>query len=178
MSKPLVKFEDLKALLDLEKDSLTDYPALAVIMDSVQSGLESYTGRILAGEDKVTQTGIEMFSTRYLYLKALPIKSVTSVTVGGVATTDYTVTSYGLKLGRTAADDSDWSVEYVGGFDEIPGELIRAALIQTGYEYQTKEHIGAEQVSTDGGSVQTPALALLSEVKKRLDPFVHIARML
>jgi len=64
-------------------------------------------------------------------------------------------------------------VVYTGGITEATNSMNRAALLQTAYEFQAKDHIGASSVSAEGGSVQRPELGLLKEVKRILSKDKH-----
>ena len=64
-------------------------------------------------------------------------------------------------------------IVYTGGITIVPDAMARAALLQTAYEFQSKDQIGAESVTTDGGSVSRPALGLLKEVKRNLEKYKH-----
>ena len=176
MAAKLTTFEDLKALMDLERDE-ADYPALVLLMDSVAGGIESFLGLKLTNDTYIETKRIRG-KTKMIGLDALPVDSVSSVTVDSAVTTDFELTDYGIELGLSVSND-DVIVTYIGGFEEIPEAIQRAALLQTAYEFQNHDHIGAESVSTDGGSIQRPALGLLKEVKRLLNPFKHpLNRML
>ena len=166
----LVTFEDLKSLLHLDNDE-EDYPALTLLRDSVKDAIESFLGRTI-DNDSYSETKRIVSKTKMVPLNALPVDSVSSVTIDGSASTDYTISDYGVELGATVSN-LPVVVSYIGGLEEIPGPINRAALIQTAYEYQNHDHIGAESVSTDGGSVQRPSLGLLKEVQRLLKTFKH-----
>jgi hypothetical protein len=165
-----LEFADLKALLDLEKASLSDYPSLALLVESVHDAVENYTNRALQEQDALTETQRMTRSTSMVDLRALPIASVASVTVEGDAA-DYRVTAWGVELTAEAPYAAEVAVTYTGGFEEYPADVYRAELMQTAYEYQNKDNIGAESVSTEGGFVQRPSLQLLAEVRRLLDPY-------
>jgi len=172
----LVPFESIKDLLDLEKESAKDYPALQIIKMSVDAAIENELGRELEQKARTETTSVTACGTSHIYLNAVPVVSVASVTVDGTAldSDDYTIMAGGLRL-ATEISGVDVVVVYTGGYaqDEIPASLERAALIQTAYEYQTKEHVGATSVTTDGGTVSTPALQILPVVKNLLSKNKH-----
>lgn len=176
----LFEYSDLKSLLGLEEELITAYPALVTIGNSVTSAIEDHIGRDITSAER-TESAFYGSSTRMISLRGLPITTVSTVTVtedgtATVLTTDeYVVTGYGIKL-LSPVEDSFVSVTYTGGFSSIPASIARAALLQTAYEFQSKEQIGASQVNTDGGSVSRPELGLLSEVKKRLKAHIHPLR--
>lgn len=168
---PLTDFDELRALLRLQKDDIEDYPDLAAIIRSVYAAMESYTGRAferMRRTERVMMTGGQIVT-----LRALPVAAVTSVTFGGTSLA-YTVQSDGLRLGARASGEV--AVIYTGGYAEAPEDLRRAATLQVLHEYQRKDHIGAESVSNEGGFTRWPQLGLLDEVKRLLAPYVHPAR--
>ena len=179
MTIELVSYADLKSLLGLEEALITAYPDLSLIKDSVVTAIESYLDRDLDyGEYQDNQFFNK--ATAYIKLNALPIESVESVIVkqSGEATTltadDYMIMNYGLFL-YSPSDLSSVSIEYTGGYadDDVPTPIKRAALIQTTYEFQSKDHIGASSVTNEGGSVQRPEIGLLKEVRRLLDRYKH-----
>jgi hypothetical protein len=107
-------------------------------------------------------------------LKAFPLVTLTSVLVG--EDTTELATSCTKKYGHIMlpnAVEANVTITYTGGYEEAPDPIKRAALLQTLHEWQRKDHIGAENVTNDGGSVIWPELGLLKEVKRLLDPYVH-----
>ena len=178
MALELVSYTDLANLIDLTKGLLSDYPALSIIMDSMVSAFEEFTGRKL---EKIARTDTQFVGAlkrSQIKLPAIPIESVASVTVtvSGISESyteddDYDITNYGIRL-WTACQNCKIVVVYTGGLAAVTEEanLNRAALYQVGYEWQNKTHIGAETVSTEGGSVTRPELQLLKEVKRMLKP--------
>lgn len=169
-----IPFASIKSLLDLDGDTYDDYPDLITVVDSVKASIEDYLGRTLDADD-YTQTVLpRLTQTRMVYLDALPVNTVASVEIDGVALTedDYVITDYGLRL-NTAVVEQTITVEYHGGLSAVPSNLSGAAAIQAAYEYQSKSHIGAQTITTDGGTVTRPALQLLTEVKRRLAKLRH-----
>jgi len=171
MTFELVSYADLKSLIGLTKVAITDYPALGVLQDSVQYAIEDELGRSLEKKDRTEVAHIGKTATQMIALKGLPVLTVTSVTVTQYQTdtllvsTDYDIVDYGIKL-YSKYSDAKITVVYNGGYDsaDVPLNINRAALLQTAYEWQAKDQIGAENVSTEGGMVQRPALGLLKEV--------------
>ncbi len=167
----IVTFEDLKALLDLEKAAMSDYPALELIAELVQPSFEQYLGVQFDEERRSFSKYIEN-PTKLIPLEGLPVKSISTLQFEGMDITGYTIVEFGLRLG---AEISNGLLEctYTGGLQEVPSWLRRAATLQVAYEYQTKEHIGSDYVTTEGGSVGRPALKMLNDVKRILDPHRH-----
>lgn len=176
----LVPFESLKDLQDLNQEKLSDYPGLQVIKQSVFSAIESELGRSLEQKERVEEIDTGVYPTRYVFLTGLPVVSVSEVLVDDEVLDPeyYRITKSGLRL-STQITEAFVQVTYTGGYenDAIPANLTRAALMQTTYEFQNKENIGASSVTTEGGTVNTPALQLLPMVIDILDEFKHPGRI-
>jgi len=181
MTVALVSYDELKDLLGLTKTSISDYPALDVLVNSVQYAIEEYLGRLLELNARTETLYIGGTSSQMVSLPGIPVSSITSVTItqGQVDTvsTDYDIVDYGIRL-HAKLQRAKVVVVYEGGLDDIPTSVNRAALMQTAYEWQAKDQIGAESVSTDGGMVQRPALGLLKEVKRMLNSEKHPLRLM
>jgi len=181
MALELVSYADLKNLLDLEDAEITDYPALNVINDTMIPAFEEHLGRKLNSESRTEVVWTNNSKKTMLMLPAIPITTMTSVTVSILGedeslteNTHYYVTEYGIKL-FTSVKNAKITIVYVGGISAVAEELNlnRAALYQISYEWQNKEWIGSESVTTEGGSVQRPELQLLKETKRMLQPSIH-----
>lgn len=170
MALELVTFEELAPILDLEKLEV-DYPDLAVIQELVKEAFEIHTKRIFKFDNHVEKLFIDS-RTKFVKLPAIPVDSITSVSIDGQLTEGYTVQAYGLKL-DCSVTDQEIIVDYKGGLAKTLSGLHRAALLQVIYEYQNKDSIGLETVSTEGGTVTKPELGLLKETKKLLKSFIH-----
>lgn len=182
MAIELVAYSELKALLDLNEAAIADYPALDLLRDSVTSAIEDYLGRDLEVIERTESIFIGS-KTKMIMLPAVPISTIASVTVtvAGEDTTytentDYEITQYGIRL-LSAISNSKIVIVYTGGLSAVPSGIARAALLQVTYEFQAKEHIGAESVSTEGGNVTRPELGLLKEVKRMLTKHQHAMRL-
>lgn len=170
-----IPFSRLKYRLNLtDGDSYEDYPDLNELVISVKASIEDYLGRILDIGDYTYTRLPSTTPTKMIYLDALPVNTVASVTVDGAALTssEYVVTDYGIRLNSEIANQKI-VVTYNGGLSAVPETLIRAGLIQSAYEYQSKTQVGAETINTDGGTVTRPALQLLPEVKRSLSKLRH-----
>ena len=173
MALDLIIFDELKALLGLSKTE-ADYPALEIIEKRIVAAVEGHIGRELALKERTAELDIT-FPTRQIRLKALPVVSVSSVTLQyfgeeeDIDSDEYMISSFGLKS-LIRLGPGRLVVVYTGGYanKDIPAIIRQAATIQAAYEFQTKDHIGAEQISTEGGTKTVPALALLGEVKDML----------
>lgn len=173
----LYDYDNLKALLDLDEDDISSYPALEFLADNVQARIADYLGRDLESVTQTESVRIRYGSaTREIPLRALPVASVSSVTIDGAASADYEIAAWGLELGA-AVSDVTVAVAYTGGYAAAPGWLTRALTLQIAYEWQNRDHIGADFVTQDGGSVGRPALQLLPEVRKTLDVHRHPAAL-
>lgn len=174
----LVTFAALRDLLGLEGEEIADYPALAVLRDSVTAAIEGYLGRGLELVERTHSSFAGQSLRRMIGLSGLPVASVASVQVGEAAATlsagEYSVTAYGIML-AAPVQYSPIQIVYTGGYaaDAVPAAIARAALIQTAYEFQSKDQIGAETISNEGGTVTRPALQILREARRMLDPYKH-----
>jgi len=178
----LVTFAELKTLLDLDGTTIAEYPALALLQTSVLSAIESYIGRELTSESRTKTLYIGGTPTSIIPLAGIPIASVASVTASFQGSdsdfeenSDYVIDSFGIRL-LHKVQITKLTIVYTGGLSETTGNLKRAALMQTAYEYQGKEQIGASYTSNEGGSVTRPELGLLKEVKRILDSEKHPLR--
>lgn len=177
----LVTFEELAKLLTLTKTPISEYPALEVIKDSVILAIEDHLGRSLNNEERTDTQYIGKLGRSMIKLPGIPITAVDSVTVtqAGVSesyveNTHYEIRGFGLQM-HMMLRNCKIVVVYTGGLSAVSEEpkLNRAALYQTAYEFQGRAHIGAESVSTEGGSVSRPALGLLDETKRMLNKSGH-----
>lgn len=181
MAIELVSYADLKSLLGLEGTIIGDYPALMVLKLSVTSAIEEYLGRELEVKARTEDVFVNESPTKMIALVGLPISSVSSVVITQNNTTetlsenDYDIAQYGIKL-HSNVSHAKISITYTGGVSTVPVGIERAALLQTAYEFQAKDQIGAENVSTDGGMVSRPALGLLKETKRMLKSEIHPLR--
>lgn len=168
----LVTFEDLAAMLGLQKESIDEYPSLKLLISSVYAAIESYTGRILEFD---TYTERVDTRNRLVPVQAYPITAVTAVIADNDPTTNM-ATACTRMVGHVQLPrevNSFVSITYSGGFEDAPAAIKRAALLQTVHEWQRKDQLGAQNVTNDGGSVIWPEFGLLKEVRRLLDPFVH-----
>lgn len=166
----LCSWEELRTALSLEDAAIDDYPDVRDARLRVAFALEAHLGRLFEPKERTESISVGTNSTRMIYLPGTPVASVSSVTVRTryetltLSEDDYMVVNYGIKLWGFVMN-SEITVVYTGGLVEIPGSFNRASLIQTVYEYQGKENMGATSVSMDGGSVTTPEIQLLKTVK-------------
>jgi len=166
----IVSFDDLKSVLSLSKDAITDYPNLAIIQDSVHVALEDYAGRRLGGIEKLSESGF-INNENHIDLENLPITSVTSVKIDGVAVTNYTIDKLGITLNSNAS--GKWEIVTKGGFKNIPSAIYRAELFQITYEYQNINNLAAKSFTNDGGTVSLPGYVLLEQTKSLINKYLH-----
>lgn len=173
----IVDFADLKVMLNLEKDSFTDYPDLELIADEVHSALEAHVGRKLDIISRVTETGITIGPSNNINLINLPIVSVESVVIEDIIVTsdEYTVDHYGISI--PIRKQGAWTITSKGGFKVIPDVIYRAELSQIVYEFQNKNNLAATIFTNSGGGTTVPGFVLLTQVTDMLKPFVHIDKM-
>lgn len=167
----IVEFDDVKALLDLEKAE-DKYPELQVILVQVHAALENYCQRSFEFDE---YTEIGYLDGSDIPLRALPIASVKSVAIDGKSQV-LNWRTRGDRISFRGHHEGNFKVVYKGGFDEIPADVKRAAVLQACHEYQRKDQIGATAVNTDGGSVQySGQIGLLKEVVRLLAPYRNYA---
>ncbi len=178
----LVTFAELKTLLDLDGTTIAEYPALALLQSSVLSAIESYIGRLLTSEERTEIIYVGNNPSDMISLPGIPITTVSSVTVsiyGDDETlsenSDFVIDEFGIRM-LYKFRLAKITIIYTGGLSETNGILKRAALMQTAYEWQGKEQIGASYTSNEGGSVTRPELGLLKEVKRLLNSEIHPLR--
>lgn len=187
MALELVSFASLKDLLGLEDSLITDYPALNILRESITAAFESYLGRQLESVER-SETFYITGPTNIIPLKAIPVTAVSSLEITmldeteSYSTGDYYFAEYGLNLDAPIYDgyksytnlvDAKIVITYTGGISSVPSDITRAALLQTSYEFLGKDQIGATSVTTEGGTVDRPALNLLPVVKNLLNPYKH-----
>lgn len=171
----LITFAELKKVLDLQQAAIGDYPQLEVLKESVEQAISDYIYRDLNEKGLVVeQEYVGEVPTRYITLHRLPVESVSEVSVDGIVVDAdrYRITDYGIQL-KQAVRSVSVSVTYIGGLEvgdtKILPNLKRAAMLQIAYELQGVENIGAETISSDGGTITRPELGLLKEVRRILD---------
>jgi hypothetical protein len=167
-----VPFIHVKEWLDLDKDSYEDYPALKRIAETIKPSFENYLGLFLEYDSYTEKLWTD--GSGDVVLRGLPVKKVKSVEVNGKPETDYTISQSGIKL-KYDSPGNAIVIKYSGGFDDIPADIQRAALLQLVHEYQRHDQVGATAVQNDGGSVSYPQLGLLAEVKRLLQPYKNYA---
>jgi len=175
MALELVTFDHLKAFLGLEGATISDYPDLSVIRESVYFGIESYLGRFLEATERTEEIRIK--KSKLIPLKGLPVTAISSITSDGDAVDSdyYDIDSFGLRLKYTATNEL-FSITYTGGYataDDVPDLIKRAASIQTIFEWQSKENIAATSVISEGGTTIRPEFGILEAVKQLLNPYMH-----
>lgn len=182
MAIELVSYVDLKALLELRETTINDYPSLDLLRTSVTSAIENFLGRCLESTERTEVIYIGSLKRSGIMLPAIPVSTISTVTITelGVSSeltvnSDYEIAEYGIKL-FIPHKNVKVVVVYTGGITTVPIEINRAALLQTAYEFQSKDHIGAESVSTEGGNVNRPQLGLLKEVQRMLVNHQHPLR--
>lgn len=174
MAVLLTDFDKLKSLLNLSKNE-SEYPDLMLLQDGVVAQMEAYTRRKFECCRRVDVRFVHC-DTKMIDLLAIPICNVHSVEVDGVKA-DCKITDYGVRLAEFA-EDARVVVEYTGGLKELEDELVRAATIQTVFEYQNKHSVGLKSTSNDGGSINKITTGLLPEVRAILDNYKHPMRLM
>jgi len=180
MAFELVTYTELRGVLELKSPTIQEYKPLQVLKASVEKAIENFIGRELESKARTEVVHLSPMGTKMVPLKGLPIASVATVTVtdayGNIETlteqTDFSIAAFGLRI-FSKIKDAQVSVTYTGGYAQadLPAAISRAALMQTVYEYKKAPHLGAETVTTEGGTIAYPELGLLKHVKELL--FLH-----
>jgi hypothetical protein len=179
MAIELVTYADIKSVLDLEAATIASYPSLSVLQSSVLYAIEEYLGRELESKARSETIYIGASPTKLIQLKAIPVTSVASLVVTistdsetYVLNDDYEITAYGLKL-YSEISNCKVAITYTGGISTVPTALNRAALLQVVHEFQSKDRLGSETITTEGGTISRPPLGLLPEVRRMLNAYKH-----
>lgn len=168
----LATFEQLALRIGLKKAE-TNYPELSIIHQGVVSAFEQLTRRKF---EITARSHIIFFEsmTNMIALEAVPVQTVTSVSVNGViiGTDEYKITDYGIRLNKDVKQ-CEVVVDYLGGLPSIPPNLNYAAVLQIGFDYTHKFSTGLQNTSNDGGSVSKERQGLLKEVRELLVDLNH-----
>ncbi len=154
---PLVSLADVKTHLNIT--ATTNDEELRRFIDAATDAAERYTGRSLRGQS-VTET-LDGNGTPNLLLGSVPVRSVTSVTIGGstVAATGYTASTSGVltRLGGSYTP-GPWTpgvgnvtVTYLAGEASPPPAAVQAVLELVRHLWQTQRGTmpGRAQVGDD-----------------------------
>jgi hypothetical protein len=178
-------FDEIKNVLELSKTE-ADYPNITLFEKIVVSGIENHLQRILTYANRAEKYHGLSNTTKYA-LKSYPIDVINSVTIDDVAIDLYDQNDpFSIDLYSAIPSNEIVSIDYDGGYKKItdigaefdniealPDDIYRAIFLQTIYEYQNRDHIGADVVSNEGGSISRPGLQLLNEVKRLLRNHRH-----
>lgn len=174
MAFELLPFEKIKNYLDLEGSNYADYPALEQIAARLVPSFEAETGRLFEKIERTVKIYVGNCPRRMLRLDALPVASVEQVQVDDsdtglidLGSANWRVTDYGVNL-YTHISNAVVEITYTGGLVDTVPVLEAAALYQMAYEFQSKDQIGASNVSNEGGTVTRPEIGLLKETRRIL----------
>ncbi len=173
--------EDLEFLLGRVFDT-TESVAAQGLLDQATAAIQSWTRQTLglAEDDTVRLAGTWRDE---LVLPERPIVDVTAVSVGGVALTDWIVTTDGITRGGVSSLQRDpvygWcgplavvEVTYSHGFDPIPADIKAVCLNMTQRSLSnpvgvTSESIGSYSVTYDADAAPGAALGTEDEALLR-----------
>ena len=179
MAFELIPFNEIKTLLDISGTAYIDQPELKLIHERMQFAFEEYLGREFEYAERTETIYVGSTPRKMLRLNAIPIDTVSKVEIdsynSGLIEMDsgsWYITNYGIHF-LDAIINSKIVVTYTGGLQTVTNQIKAAALYQLAYEFQSKDQIGAESVSNEGGSVYKPALNLLPETKRMLRSSFH-----
>jgi hypothetical protein len=189
MMARLLKYQDIKNLLTLQKAE-ADSPHITLLLDTLTARFEDY---LQCSLEKKARTEIYCGTGRMVRLNAVPIDTGATITViqdgTAVDASDYEVRSFGLLLkSQQCSFDKPVTTTYTGGYTatvaggetvlNIPDSMKRAALMQLTHDINTFKKPGADSIQTDAGTITTPPMKLLDEVKTILNPYIHPMRLI
>lgn len=182
----LATFDQLKGVLDLSKATISDYPYLELLNDSMQSTFESYCVREFDLKER-TATFIvsDENGEQDLWLKGLPLSAISAITIDGSGLdidNDLSFSDDGHILLSTPVErGGKIIVTYTGGIIDqtsestllatIPKDINLAAVRQICFEYQNRDKIAVKSISLDGNVTTIPETNLLAYTKRILDNY-------
>lgn len=182
----IAPFADVKALLRLALTQYSDYPALQILEQRIIAVFSAHLGRDLSRAVRTETHHVARVPASFFPLRALPILSISSITLTEALSSSplvldtslYQIMPYGIRISGVTSN-STLTVVYDGGYEDatIPGDLIKAAVLQIVHEYNRLPHVGATEVTSDGGTIRYPELGLLEEVRRLLAPYRHPRRL-
>jgi len=159
----------------------SDLSRLQSLAQSASSIIRAYCNQTLS---QVTGDVITVYPTAssFLSLPERPVTAVSSVLVGGVATTDYYIVPRGLRSGTVSSPGSAWTsgatVTYTHGYAETSESFkaIKAVCIEMVKRAYTADESG-QALSQGGFPVETAGfpttLFLTQDNKMTLRPFMR-----
>lgn len=172
----LATFEQLQNFLELNKTkTITDYPTLEILIDSMQSVFESYSSRLFDFQPHTETFRVsDPAGESIFWLKGTPIDSLTSVTLDGESlslTDDLTFSLQDVELNTSAERGSEVQIIYVGGLNPIPADIILASIQQIAFQFQNRGHLAVTSLTLNDDSKKLPELDLLTGTKRILDKY-------
>jgi hypothetical protein len=177
----LTTLEKVKALLELAE---TDWDGLIEeLIAAVSQRAGTYCNRDFEHKERVEYHD---GGGRYLYLKGLPVVTITSISgsdtwvwdEGSLVPADhYQLLNAGMvayRFGVWPYGPKALKVTYTGGYavDAVPADLEMAVRTQAAYDFKRRKDIGLESVSFPDGSIQKVSSGeFLSSVKQVLDRY-------
>lgn len=190
----IVTLSEMKAELGLT--DTTDDAALTLWMAALDGRFDSFLNRTLArsaAAEEIFDGGGKM-----LLLARFPVESVASINVDGAAlwAADTLLDADAYRLNKTrgriyygTSGDIAWPagrqnirVIYAGGYvgagelpaagqTAMPEAIRRAYLMQCGFEWRNRSHLGQASVSAQGAGINLAPAKLLPEVETILEEF-------
>ena len=162
--------------LHLRVDTTDDDDLITALIPAAREFAEHYTGRSLVV--RTLEMAMHRFPEYHIDLEASPVTSVVSIKYTDAAgveqtvpDTDYTLSLYGdsrrvsrgyLKQWPITQDIADAvRIQYVAGYETLPGAARAAMLLLIGHWYARREAVGDVKVS----EVPLGAINLLNTVK-------------
>jgi hypothetical protein len=177
----LTTLAQVKALLEIQEDQWDDL--LEPMIAAVSARAAAYCNRDFEQKERVE---FHDGGGQYLYLKGLPVVSITSIHGSDAWNWDdaalippdhYQVFGAGLvayRFGTWPYGPKGLRVVYLGGYapEEVPADLEMAVRLQVVYDFRRRKDIGLESVAFPDGSIQKKSTGeFLREVRDVLNRY-------
>jgi len=140
----VVLLEDFKRFLGVDIEDTSKDAYYTSVLTTAESKIKAFFGGNIAVN---TYTEIVQFRGKIFYTKYFPIISVTSVTVDGNTTTNYTVGNYYISFNNEFEQTATVSVTYTAGFQTLPQEIYTAIILTAMNIVKMQTDVKGDQVS-------------------------------
>jgi len=184
-SDPIVSIADVRDLL-----SEADEKEATLLVNAVSEKFKRYTHRRIINRGSVSEW--RLGGLRKMYLHGYPVDESAEVTVevygtDGAVHTTLTKGNGDVRVVQSGVDAyvvlisyippfvegvQTVKVTYTGGWSEVPGDVVLAAIDQMRVERQRRKGtLGVESASQDGQTVRFETSGLIRSVQDAFDPY-------